>query len=294
MERKEKAGEASIKVTKHNNLITASYSLSLAEQRLVLAAIARIDPRKPMPKSIVIDSSSYARIYGIELRHAYEQLSDACKKLWDAEIISITGTGKGEAIKKVRWVDSATYLKGFGQVELSFSQKVKPYLSLLYSKVTSYELWRIARLDSSYSFRMFEMLMQFRSTGWMQVDVEDLRTRLGLGDGYQRFNNLRQKIIDPALAELREKSGLEVEYELKRSGRTVVSILFKFSDSPKLSDLRKSLWPQTAEDALGIELDESGGADETPPAFAEDDVDELPLLEEEALEPGNLDLFSSQ
>jgi len=35
-------------VTKSNDLIEAGYSLTLNEQRLLLVAISKIDPRKPM------------------------------------------------------------------------------------------------------------------------------------------------------------------------------------------------------------------------------------------------------
>ncbi len=40
---------SSLLVTKANDLISASYRLTLQEQRLLLAAIAQVDPRKPMP-----------------------------------------------------------------------------------------------------------------------------------------------------------------------------------------------------------------------------------------------------
>lgn len=43
------AKRSSLLVTKANDLISASYRLTLQEQRLLLAAIAQVDPRKPMP-----------------------------------------------------------------------------------------------------------------------------------------------------------------------------------------------------------------------------------------------------
>jgi len=55
-----------------------------------------------------------------------------------------------------------------------------------------------------------------------------------LSDAYQRFNNLRQRVIDPAVAELKTKSNLDVSYELKREGRKVVAIKFTFRDVAQL------------------------------------------------------------
>ncbi|MCY1534001.1 Initiator Replication protein [compost metagenome] len=102
---------------------------------------------------------------------------------------------------------------------------------MLHSKVTTYDLRRVANLESSHSFRFFEMLMQFRSTGWAYIEVDSLRIALGLGEAYQRFNNLRQRVIDPAINELKEKSGLEITYELKSAGRKVTAIKFMFRDT---------------------------------------------------------------
>ena len=41
-----------LKVTKSNELIEAGYKLTLNEQRLILAAIAQIDSRKPIKKDL--------------------------------------------------------------------------------------------------------------------------------------------------------------------------------------------------------------------------------------------------
>lgn len=215
-----------IRVTKSNTLITASYRLTLNEQRLILAAISQIDPRKGMPKKISVSALLYSEIYGVQLRHAYEQMKETADVLFEREV----KTFDGSAVERKRWVDAARYIAGEGRVELSFTIHVMPYLSRLHTKLTSYDLRRVARLDSTHSFRLFEMLMQFKKTGWAYIEIETLRTALGLSDAYQRFNNLRQRVIDPAVEELRTKSRLDVTYELKREARRVVAIKFMFKD----------------------------------------------------------------
>lgn len=219
-----------LRVTKSNTLITASYRLTLNEQRLILSAISKLDPRRPMPKKVSVSAVDYSDIYGVQLRHAYEQMKVAADELYERDIKTFDGSG----MERKRWVDRAKYLDGEGRVELSFTIHVMPYLTMLYSKVTSYDLRRVACLDSSHSFRLFEMLMQFRKTGWAYIEVEALRVALGLSDAYQRFNNLRQRVIDPAVEELKTKSNLDVSYELRREGRKVIAIKFTFCDLAQL------------------------------------------------------------
>ena len=77
-------GGSAVKVSKHNDLVSASYRLTLAEQRLILAAIAQIDPRKPMPKGLSVMAADYAAIYGISPSQAYEQMQDSGRVLFNA------------------------------------------------------------------------------------------------------------------------------------------------------------------------------------------------------------------
>ena len=138
-----------------------------------------------------------------------------------------------------------------------FSDSVRPYLSRLHTHVTSYDLWRVARLDSAHSFRLFEMLMQFKSTGWVYMRLDELRERLTLGESYQRFNNLRQRVIDPAVEELREKAGLNVTVEFIKEGKAVTALRLTFTDADDLQLLRNDRWPssiqQVLEDAMASE-----------------------------------------
>lgn len=219
-----------LRVTKSNSLIGASYRLTLNEQRLLLAAISRIDPRRMMPKRISVSAVDYAEIYNVPLRHAYQQMKSAADELYDRDLKTYDGKG----LERKRWVDRAMYLEGEGRVELNFTTHVIPYLTMLAKKVTSYDLRRVACLDSSHSIRLFEMLMQFKSTGWAYYTIDVLRTSLGLSEAYSRFNNLRQRVIDPSVAELRAKSNLDISYTLISSGRKTIAIRFEFSDLAQL------------------------------------------------------------
>lgn len=97
---------------------------------------------------------------------------------------------------------------------------VIPYLSMLNSKLTSYDLRRVANLNSMHSFRLFELMMQFKSTGVLIIEVEKLRL-LDLGDSYKRFNNLRQRVIAPSINEIMAKSGITITYQTITEGKTV-------------------------------------------------------------------------
>ena len=217
-------------VTKSNDLVMTAYKLTLNEQRLLLAAISQIDPRKPMPRPISITAQDFSEQYGIPLKHAYEALKEATSALYERDIKTFDGRYKS----RFRWVDRVDYLDGGGETKLFFTVHVQPYLVHLNQRFTTYELKRIADLTSTHSIRLFELLQQFRSTGFYRVSVAEFRELLELGPSYERYSNLKLKVIDPAIAELREKSGLLVELKTEKKGRAINRLTFTFRDDEQM------------------------------------------------------------
>lgn len=217
-------------ITKSNDLVIAAYKLTLNEQRLLLAAISQIDPRKPMPRPISITANEFAEQYQIPVKQAYEALKEASIALYERDIKTFDGRFKS----RFRWVDRVDYLEGGGETKLFFTIHVQPYLVHLNKRFTTYELKRVADLSSTHSIRLFEMLQQFRSTGFYTVSVDEFRELLELGPSYERYSNLKSKVIDPAIKELREKSGLDISLKTERKGRAINRLIFQFRDQEQM------------------------------------------------------------
>ena len=210
--------------------LKAKETARLGAIRLLLAAISQIDPRKPMPRPISITAQDFSEQYGIPLKHAYEALKEATSALYERDIKTFDGRYKS----RFRWVDRVDYLDGGGETKLFFTVHVQPYLVHLNQRFTTYELKRIADLTSTHSIRLFELLQQFRSTGFYRVSVAEFRELLELGPSYERYSNLKLKVIDPAIAELREKSGLLVELKTEKKGRAINRLTFTFRDDEQM------------------------------------------------------------
>lgn len=220
--------QKSLRVAKSNSLIEAAYKLTLNEQRLLLAVIARIDSRRSLREfTFSITAREFADLFNIELHTAYEALQDAAASLFDRDI----KTYDGRTRERFRWVDRIAYIDGESRVELTFTLHVSPYLSLLHKNFTVYGFHQVAQLKSSYSIRLFEMLVQYRKTGWMQISVDKFRERLMLDGAYKRFDNLKARVIRPAVKELEEKSSLIIQWEPIRESRKIVALRFTFKDN---------------------------------------------------------------
>lgn len=226
-------GQQLVRVTKANDLIEASYRLTLNEQRLVLSAVALIDSQSTTQgmqlrdgRKMRISAAAFAEAFDVDRRTAYEALQDACDRLYERSIKRIAGRTR----EKFRWVSSVAYLDGEGCAEIGWSPEILPYLTLLGKRFTTYELRQITALSSPYAIRLYEILKQFTSTGERYITLEDFREWLDLGEQYPRFYDLKQRIIQPSVRELTLHTDLIVEWEAIKKGRKVTSLHFSFEE----------------------------------------------------------------
>lgn len=215
-------------VRKSNWLITASYKLTLNEQRLVLTAIAKIPFDQEIKRKVVITAKEFLECFpDIGEQNIYQEMEKASENLWERSI-KIEDPNQ---IEKFRWISAKlTYKKGEGRVGFSFSPEVLPYLQQLKEQFTKYRLSDVSNLKSVYSIRLFEMLMQFQNNGIVLVKTQEFKERLGISDKYSDYRNLKKKVIEPAIKELNQKSHFNITFKGVREGRVIKNLEFFFSE----------------------------------------------------------------
>ena len=243
-----------ILVVKSNNIIEASYQLSLNEQRLILAAIACIPKGEEITDNIGYCVTREAFIeLGVNPKTASREIREACDRLFNRVITITTEAGTF----KTRWIQdimkynsdwalanpefvkeitgSDPYAEDYVLAAIRFSKSVLPFISNLSSNFTQYFLQDIAGVSSGYSIRFYELMMQFKSTGYRKIRLDDLRNMLDLNDKYPLTADLKRRVIDTAIDELNEKSPITIKYKLLKTGRkfTHLELKFKSKDDEK-------------------------------------------------------------
>ena len=215
-----------LSVTKSNNLIDASYKLNAQAQKLVLACLAKVDPREEIPKEISLSAVEFSELMGVGIKNAHRELYKASDALWKAEIILFDDNQKIE----IRWIQKRiSKLNGEGKITLTWSEDVLRYISQLRSRFTSYKLKNIANLQSSHSIRLYELLMKFNSTGERTIYLDDFKSALGILNKYSKFKDLNRDVIKPSVEELNLRSDLTIECETIKKGRSVAALSFQFT-----------------------------------------------------------------
>lgn len=220
------------KVVKDNALINASYNLDLVEQRLILLAIIEVrnspTPITPLHQ-LTIQASSYAESFNVSLNAAYLALKDASENLFERKFSYIEKNKKGNLeLVKSRWVSEVRYIESEAMVKLSFTPAVTPLITELEAHFTTYELNQVKFLTSSYSIRLYEILISWKNKQQTPViSLEELRLKLGvLEHEYPRMNNFKARILDNSIQQINEHTDIEATYIQHKKGRKITGFSF--------------------------------------------------------------------
>lgn len=228
---KKKSLPASAIVTQANGLVTARYTLPLAEQRLILTMIARIQPDDEDFKPYRISVGELAEFIGVAKGSAYIE----CKKITENLLKRVLSINEPDGLLQINWVSSAKYIDGSGMVNLSFDPLLKPYLLQLKGNFTSCKLQMLLSFKSQYTMRMYNILKQYE---WrkkdQEIELEELREMLGLNkDQYIMYADFKRSILESTQKELVEKADLTFEFDEIKYGRSVGALNFRiFSKAP--------------------------------------------------------------
>lgn len=222
-------------VVKDNALINASYSLELTEQRIILLAILKARENKtPHNQELIVTAQSYMTAFNVHRNTAYDSLKLACDNLFTRQFTyqRYNSNGNIEQVK-TRWVQSVIYAENESYIKIKFTDEILPLVTMLEKHFTSYELQQVASLKSVHAIRMYELLIQYRTVGKVEINLSDLRLKLGINESeYPRMDNFKARVLDVGIQQINEHSDITAKYEQVKQGRTITGFTFTFKQKP--------------------------------------------------------------
>lgn len=230
--------EQPMMVYKSNALVEAAYRLSVQEQRIILACISQVRRDEAVTDEVLysVGAADLAKLSGTAVEAAYSELKAAALRLKRREVRLLeepNGKGKKPSVLITGWVQSIIYREGEGRVELRFSKDMLPYLTELTRQFTKYALADVAKMDSAYGIRLYELLMQWDSMGCREIELGQLREWLQLEGRYPAIKDFKLRVLDPAVAQINEHSPLQVSWTQRKTGRRVTHLAFSFAPKAK-------------------------------------------------------------
>ena len=237
-----------LRVVKANSLVQAKYRLSVQEQRLILLAISQINRHEELTdqKMYSISAKDMSDLTNTSLDQTYEDLKKAALKLKRREVTiyeAPNSEGFHDEILVANWVQTIKYVKKQGKVEVRFNHDIVPYLNQVKINKSFTEFLlngpthELFRMNSSYGYRIFELLMQWNCTGVRTVELKWLKSIFLIEDKYPRIKDFKNRVLEPAIQQINNTTNLWIEWDQKKTGRKVTHFIFTFGlkneDKPK-------------------------------------------------------------
>lgn len=260
-------------VVMHNDIVTSAYNLSVNEQRLIYCALKQIPKGEPIdPKTPFYISREDFIELGANPDNVARDIRQTTKDLMKKTLYVNTNTG----ILEFHWLsevlrydknaeqklrdkypdpkDHKEYMNSLRLYNLLdalpthrtddvvarvvFHEKVVPLLSDLKVSFTQFLLNDVAEFSSIYSYRIYQLMMRYKATGYVKISLNDLRFMLMLMDKYPLTADLKKRVIDTATDEINEKSPYEVKQKLIKKGRKYTHLELRFSEKEQPKDAR--------------------------------------------------------
>lgn len=217
-------------VVKSNAMINALGALSLQQTRFIawLASSlphGMISPDKPF--DLEIDVSAFSAAFDIDSRLAYSEVRKISRVL-QQKIIHIP---IGHDVVEVGILTKARYRSGEGRVWLRIDEDLLPHIVGLREQFTKYRIKDVYQFSSAHTWRVYELLRQYKDIGRREIEVDELKQKLGVLGRYSVLADLRKRVIDPAVDEINTTSDIFIEYDQKKRGRRIVAFLFMIFDN---------------------------------------------------------------
>jgi len=247
-------------VCKANKVVEASYKLTLNELRVILACIGQVDSVRELSATdeFELSAKDFAKLFAVSENRAYHALLDVTETLFNRYVAVDNPYPNRPRVKrlKMRWISSIEYLSDEAKISLCFSQKILPFLSELKHTFTPYKLEYIGKMTSVYGIRLYELLMQWQSTGKREVEIDWLKKQFQIEEGYERMFDFKKYVIDPAIKDINNYSNLQVDWTQRKTGRVVTHLIFEFSEKqPETAKKPKKTATKTAAKTAEIKVD---------------------------------------
>ena len=174
----------------------------------------------------VLTAKEFSEVFNTDIDNSYRYLAKAINKLMKTDIK--IERPENQSIVMINVCSKAEYIKREGYVTIKFTDDIMPYLSQVRKKFVLYNLKEIANFGSLYTTRLYELIQEFKETGYMIKSVDKLREIFAVGNSFKRYNDFKRFTFDHACKEINDHYKMNLGYEEIKEKRKVVAIKFVF------------------------------------------------------------------
>ena len=224
------------KIYKHKKLNNADFdNFTLNDYQVYLHLISKIggvdkygkylQPEK-LERQYILTAKEFNEVFNVSINHCYAILKQAVNKLMKTDI-RVEKTDEN-GYWRINVCSMAEYNEKKGYITIEFTDRIMPYLAQVKEKFILYNLKEISNFGSLYTTRLYELIQEFKQTGWMFKSVEQLREVFAVGNNLKLYADFKRKTFAHACEEINRNYDMNLRFEEIKEGRKVVAVKFFF------------------------------------------------------------------
>ena len=225
-----------VKVFKNKKLNTANFgNFTHNDYQVFLHLVSKIGgvdefgkylQPEQLQREHTLTAKEFSKVFDTDIHHSYRVLKKAVDRLMKTDI-------KVERIDlkelwRINICSMAKYNKNEGYITIEFTDRIMPYLAQIKQKFVLYNLKEIANFSSLYTTRLYELIQEFKETGWVLKSIDQLREIFAVGNKFKPYNDLKKRTFAHGCQEINDQYDMEVRFEEIKEGRKVVAVKFLF------------------------------------------------------------------
>lgn len=191
-----------------------------------------------LERSYTLTASEFSDIFSVAPSNCYTVLRKAIDRLLKTDIK--VQNLNNSSYCRINVCSRAEYNKKEGYISIKFTDDIMPYLAQVKQKFLLYNLKEVSSFKSIYTTRLYELLQEFKETGWMLKSIDQLRESLAVGHKLKAYKDFKRRAFEQACDEINKIYHMNLRFEEIKSGRKVVAVKFVFRQT-KVSQVTNQL-----------------------------------------------------
>ena len=224
------------KIYKHKKLNNANFAnFTLQNYQIFLSLISKIKkndkngqyiPSNKLNRQYNLSAKEYTYMFNGDIKNSYKAIRNTADKLIKTDIRILTPDDN--QYWRINVCSKAEYKNKEGIINIKFTDDIMPYLAQVKEKFILYNLKEISYFKSIYTIRLYELVQEYKETGWILKSVDQLREVLTVGKTFALYADFKRFTFKKGCDEINKLYDLNLKFEEIKKGRKVISIKFTF------------------------------------------------------------------
>ena len=223
-------------VYQHNNLIAASYDLTVTEKKLLLGCISKINSFENITSDTPFSFNIYEaeQVLGLDLSNSGSVA--LYRKAAKGLMTKVISNDEDKNWMDTTFAQTSKYDFENKTMTIYFSVGIIPYLSNLHEQFTKYRLMHVGRLESKYSLRLYEFVVMWIGKNYGRKTVkkftleefDNLISTKGKSYLDSSISMFKKRVVDLACDQITAETDVSVTPQYMKTGRKITHIKLEF------------------------------------------------------------------